>query len=360
VRTPYGTVMGKTGRVFRWVTVGLSMIAPVGCAHNAVAAEVQGNFTDAIVAPADDSNPDLVGGCGIDVALVLDASSSISDANAVDLVASAAQAYLDSLAETGSRVAVVNFKSSAAIAIGYEPVTIGSIASGGRHWAAVHSTDATSNSYLAAASSPSGRRTNWEAALEAVGRAEAPELVVLVTDGVPTSYNDPAGNVTVAPDTPQGAELAAEESRTSAEALRAAGSHLLAVAVGAISGEVRGDNYRHDPPLGVKLLERILGETSETTGFFFDAGSEADVTYEAATDDVVVVNDFNLLGTRLRELARSTCAPPTAITEPVSDPLPPTGPRKTLITGVFGAALVTAGLTLILLARRVTRHGPGA
>ena len=348
VETPFArTASSGTGHVRQWASVGLSVIVALGCAHGASAAVAPSSLTETAVPPVDASNPDLVGGCGIDVALVLDASSSISDAGAVDVVTSAAQAYLDSLAETGSRVAVVNFKSSATVPIGYEPVTAASIAPGGRHWAAVHSTDPMSDSYLAVASTWSGRRTNWDAALEAVHRVGTPRLVVLVTDGVPTSYDDPAGNVVDVPDTVQGVELAAEEARTSAGALRSAGSHLLAVAVGAISGEVTGHNYRHDPPLGMTLLERLVGETSATAGFFFDAGAEADATFEPASDDVVVVGDFALLGSRLRELATSQCLGPSVAADVSMETLPD--------TGIALGPQIIAALLLLLLGATLCR-----
>jgi hypothetical protein len=300
----------------------------------------------------DSANPDLQGGCGIDVALVLDASGSIGEAGAIDLVVAAAQAYVDGLTGSDSRAAVVNFNSTAVVAAEYQPVTADSATAGGTHWMAIH--DGQPNGYQVLATAATGSATNWEGGLAAVASLGAPELVVFVTDGRPTAWLDETGAAVEVPPpiTAQEVSDARRQAEPAAEALRAAGSHLIGVAVGALTGEVTVDNYQNDPPPALQLLSGLIEPASENLGVYFPSASGEAATFDVASDDIVIVRDFKLLGTRLRELATSQCASPTPPPEMVPPDLAPTGPDQTVVLGALGLAALSVGIALSLLSSR--------
>ena len=77
------------------------------------------------VTVAESPNPDLTAACGIRVVLVLDESGSIQDVGAIGNVRLAANAFIESLADTGSEVAVVEFNTHARTPIPFTPVTAG-------------------------------------------------------------------------------------------------------------------------------------------------------------------------------------------------------------------------------------------
>ena len=58
-------------------------------------------------------NPDLTKACGLDVLVILDESGSIASSNATDDVRRAFTAFVDSLNNTGSSMAVVEFSTVA-------------------------------------------------------------------------------------------------------------------------------------------------------------------------------------------------------------------------------------------------------
>ena len=57
-------------------------------------------------------NPDLQAGCGLDIVMVLDESGSINSTEAQQM-RDAATAVYDSMEDTGSRLAIVEFNTSA-------------------------------------------------------------------------------------------------------------------------------------------------------------------------------------------------------------------------------------------------------
>ena len=77
------------------------------------------------VTVAESPNPDLTAACGIRVVLVLDESGSIQEEGAIGSVRQAANAFIESLADTGSEVAVVEFNTHARTPIPFTPVTAG-------------------------------------------------------------------------------------------------------------------------------------------------------------------------------------------------------------------------------------------
>ena len=71
----------------------------------------------AVAAPGESqvpiANPDLTLGCGIDISVVLDESSSIASAGATEDVRRAFRAFVQALNNTGSRMAVSEFSTVA-------------------------------------------------------------------------------------------------------------------------------------------------------------------------------------------------------------------------------------------------------
>src|SRR5262245_17131569 len=99
------------------------------------------------------ADPDLAAACGIDIEVILDRSGSIASAGATNDVKRAFRAFTDALNNTGSRLAVADFSTSARLPLpapatqAYTTVTDASIA---------NVFDPYINSF-----NPSGS-TNWE------------------------------------------------------------------------------------------------------------------------------------------------------------------------------------------------------
>ncbi|MEZ5350907.1 MAG: vWA domain-containing protein [Microthrixaceae bacterium] len=196
----------------------------------------------ASAAPAEDGNPDLPQKCGLDMTIIIDRSGSIGSYN--DDVADAANALIDGVSNTGSKVQVISFSSRA---------TAVTLAGG------VGSSSNISDLTLLPAEDvqltqyESSGGTNWDDALEMARRQPAvTPLTVVLTDGNPTYHN--SGNGVNG----HGNSLGGNGGSTStadvnkavqeADLLKAAGSHILAVGIGsnlntanleAISGEER-------------------------------------------------------------------------------------------------------------------------
>jgi murein DD-endopeptidase MepM/ murein hydrolase activator NlpD len=148
------------------------------------------------------------GACGLDVALVVDESSSVDRSHGTDEVIDGIRRWLDSVSDSGVQVALIEFSDAARIEVGeYTLVTPASIAG-------------TFNPYLAVGYDPGGT-TNWDAALEAVRTLPQPDVVLFLTDGAPNRYNGGVGSA---------ASLAAalEESA----ALKALGTTIFGIGVG--------------------------------------------------------------------------------------------------------------------------------
>ena len=136
--------------------------------------------------PEPAKNPPFPSRCGLNVILVLDESGSIGTSKATDQVKNAARAFLTPLAGTGSKVAVVEFSTAAHLGVAYQTVTAETIAS-------------KFEPYLKNEYSPAGW-TNWEDALllskKTSDAQPKADLVVFVTDGDPTAYNEGSGQKT--------------------------------------------------------------------------------------------------------------------------------------------------------------------
>ncbi|QQQ78184.1 VWA domain-containing protein [Saccharothrix sp. 6-C] len=114
-----------------------------------------------------------------------------------------------------------------------------------------------------------GSATNWEAALAAAAAHDL-DLVVLVTDGVPTAYGDPAQD---GPDTPLAAAVA------TADRLKSAGTRVVAVGIDLATGAdgnlaaVTGPQAEQDYFIGEQssLLRRLYDIMASACGVPFDA-----------------------------------------------------------------------------------------
>jgi Mg-chelatase subunit ChlD len=120
---------------------------------------------------------------GLDVLMILDESGSIANSNATDEVIEAYTTFVTALANTGSRVAVVEFSQVARLAVdSYVTVTDQTLGD-------------TFLPYIDDDYNPSGN-TNWEDALRAARyflprpSNSKPHLVMFITDGDPTEAID--------------------------------------------------------------------------------------------------------------------------------------------------------------------------
>ncbi|GAB2729520.1 DUF7507 domain-containing protein [Nocardioides pakistanensis] len=174
-------------------------------------------------------NPALQQSCqaGLDVALVLDLSGSVSDAGAVDDLRQAAKGFVDGLHGTGSAVALYTFAGEAPRNTGpsganYDLMEIDA----GTNLATIKS---RIDGYQADGG------TNWDRGLwQVAADATAYDLAIVVTDGNPTYYGGPPskgpGSFTSFKEM--------EEAIFSANAIKAEGTRVLAVGVGdGVSGD---------------------------------------------------------------------------------------------------------------------------
>lgn len=198
-----------------------------------------------------DDNPDLDAACGIDIHVLLDESSSIRQAAATDDVRTAFRAFVSALRNTGSRLAVSEFGTQArlplpgAAATTYTTVTDQTIAD-------------TFEPYIATGYAPpaigSGTQyTNWEDAFRVARhllprpRADVPHLVLFITDGDPTAvvrqdrvtpeqYRMKVPLTASEVQSGTGSDAALAPAIPNANAVKAQGSHVLAVGVGQALG----------------------------------------------------------------------------------------------------------------------------
>ncbi|WP_428262227.1 vWA domain-containing protein [Haliangium sp.] len=262
-------------------------------------------------------NPSLERRCGLDVVLVLDASSSVRNAEvpadgngAVDLVAGAANAFLGGLAGTNTQVAVVSYNAEPIVQLGLADVTAASLADGGAHAIAIGNPGGVEgpipNTTGYSEHARVGSGTNWEAGLRraaevlADARPGVPRLVVHVTDGRPTRHIDENGETT----RDGGLAVHTAEAAEAADELKAAGVHIYSVGVGR-AGSGSGSFLAQ--------LEAVSGPD------VFDQGDSFDV-FDPADDDVILTADFGALEALLGGLANSLCGASLTITKLASTP----------------------------------------
>ncbi|MBZ2199649.1 DUF7507 domain-containing protein [Occultella gossypii] len=291
LHTHWGTSGGRAGPVLVIAAVMALLLAALIAPH-------------AEAAPGEDPrstvNPDLVASCGLDIHVILDESGSIATAGATANVRQAFRGFTDALRNTGSRMAVSEFSTVARLPLTgaaqrtYTTVTDATIAS-------------TFEPYIANGFQPQGS-TNWEDALR-MGRhflprqsAAVPHLTVFITDGDPnraigagvtsTQYE------TVVPlSDGQTASVSAAAATSAAvpnaNAIRAQGSHVLAVAVGSALNNQTS-------------LNRLIQMSGPNV--YSGAGD-----FDISTHDVYRVPNFDSLEAALRDAAFDLCAPSVTV-----------------------------------------------
>src|SRR3954451_10337931 len=239
-------------------------------------------------------NPDLVASCGLDIHMILDESGSVGIHAGV--VRRAFNAFTSALNNTGSRIAVSEFSTVADLPL--------SGAARNTYTTVPDQTRAdTFGPYIATGYRPDGA-TNWEDGMR-MGRyflprpsAEQPHLTVFITDGDPNevikgtvSAADYQTTVPLGPLQVQelyDSNRAKDAAVANANAVKAQGSHILAIAVGAgLSSQASLDR-----------IEAVSGD-DVYSGFG---------TFDITTDDVYRVADFGDLEEALREAAFGLCA----------------------------------------------------
>lgn len=217
------------------------------------------------------TNPLLPAQCGLDVALVLDLSASVSSSELVQLKA-AADTFTDALVGTPSRMAVFSFDgSSPSSSVGANFPELRNV-----------STQPAADDFKSVyANWTTGSGTNWDRGIWAVAQA-APhyEVTVVITDGNPTRFSaDPMlgnGGTTHFRDV--------ENGIFSANAVKAEGTRLIAVGVGDGVDDVTRLNLR-----------ALSGPT------LFDGSNVLEADYLDA-------GDYAEAGEALRDLVLSQCA----------------------------------------------------
>ncbi len=236
----------------------------------------------------------MAAACGLNVILVLDESGSIASAGATGNVRTAANAFLDGLLDTGSKVAIVEFNSTARQVFNYTEVNSANLATLKNY--VNDGSGAPQGGYDPAAYSGSLNYTNWEDSFVKVKQlnnsALAP-LVVYVTDGDPTIYyradntlySSPSGSANTA-----GLNKAIVE----ANAVKSQGSHILTVGVGnGLSGTASQNR-----------LKSISGDDVYSSG-----------TLDISTVDAMIVSDFSGLAAALQQVVTALCQSSVTITK---------------------------------------------
>lgn len=256
--------------------------------------------------PSTTNNPDLATACGLNVILVLDESYSIQLSNATGNVRTAANAFLDGLLDTGSKVAIVEFNSAARQVYGFTTVTAANLTTLKKY--VNDGSGAPQGGYNPADYSNADRYTNWEDAMvkvKALNSSSLAPLVVFVTDGDPTTYHRVDG--VLYSDASASANTAAlNKAIVQANLVKSQGSHILAVGVGSSLDNNESRNR----------LKAISGNDVYSSG-----------TLDLSTTDVMVVTSFSGLATSLQQIVTALCQSSVTITK-LLDPG----------TGVYAAA----------------------
>ncbi|TDN90595.1 VWA domain-containing protein [Microbacterium sp. BK668] len=279
------------------------------------------------------SNPALTASCGLDVALILDLSGSVSGSLAQ--LKTAANTFVDSLQGTPSRMALFSFSSQT-------PAT-GATANFPSLTPVSTPAQGTAFKNLYAPWTADGS-TNWDRGLGVAAAANTAannfDIAVVITDGNPTSYNQP----------PQGSGSdnrfrETENGIFSANALKAgpggtAPTRVLAFGVG--DGATGATNALN--------LRAISGPTA-----FTGANGETADYYQA--------NNFAAVGTALRNLALGNCEGTLTVTKQIIPNTTPVGQTTgALPSGAgwqFTGTVNTPGVTTPAAARTTTADGTG-
>jgi hypothetical protein len=228
----------------------VSMIAPFMPAH-ASAGQSQ--------SPTPASNPALTQACGLDIALVIDNSTSI-DSTEMGQMKTALTSFTNALAGTPTEFSVTRFATSAQV---IQPFT-----------SDVSAVNTAINNVPVG-----GGYTNWEDAFTKAGSTlpnrSNPNLVIFATDGDPTTSTTVGGTDLSQPN----AHL--NPAITAANAIKNSGTRILMLGIG-----LGGDSH------SVSRLEQVSGSNADT-------GS-------VLTSDVITTN-FSTLANDLATFAEQTC-----------------------------------------------------
>lgn len=234
------------------------------------------------------ANPDLPLSCGLDVVLVLDGSSSIATSGSQAKVQAAATAMLSAFQDTNTRIGIVKFST---VGVADVPLTYDTSAS----------ISATGTLGKSIATYVAKGQTNWEDALKkanglfATGAARsAPKLIVLVTDGLPNTYDLPDGSPSA--QITNGDPLAVDPAVAQSNLFKSTyGGHVLAVGVGSDFDSTGGGQVRAG----------LLGRVSEATNP--QVTSPDSPAFDASTTDTILQPDVAAIGSSLRAVAGQTC-----------------------------------------------------
>ncbi|NNF70151.1 MAG: VWA domain-containing protein, partial [Acidimicrobiia bacterium] len=193
------------------VSIAQVTATPTGWAPDATGPAVGDSDAAEIQRLADGTNPDLRADvCGSDIVLVLDESGSVNRWRTT--FTQAARNFIAGVVDTGTRVAVVEFSTTATLVVPYTEVTSGGLGT----------ISTVFDPYLDTGYYPNGF-TNWKGALEVVrDEMTSPSTVFFVTDGNPNILDSAWVSET----------SATEGAAAVADNLKAQGVHMFAVAVG--------------------------------------------------------------------------------------------------------------------------------
>ncbi|MBO0899434.1 hypothetical protein J1G43_05595 [Cellulomonas sp. zg-ZUI22] len=256
------------------------------------------------------TNPAPLQQCGLRVALILDLSGSVTSQQLVSLKA-AADTFTNSLVGTPSEMALFSFSTgspAAGATQNYPGLTSVSTQAGADEF----------TSRYASWTATGG--TNWDRGIAAAAEAAASyDVAVVITDGDPTFYSQPAegpGNFT------RFREM--ENGIFSANALKAQDTRVLAVGVGAGVSD----------PATAQNLAAISGPTA------YDGTN-------TGTADYFQVADYTVVGQALRQLALGDCTGSLSVVKQLVDASGDLASATPAGAGwTFGASTSTAGVTL--------------
>lgn len=221
---------------------------------------------DSTVAPA--SNPTLAQACGLDIAIVIDNSNSITDGsygspNEMGQIKTAMTGFTNALSGTPTQFSVTRFGTTAHVV---NPFT-----------ASIAATNAAINGISAG-----GGGTNWEDGLVKAKstfdpRADKPNLIIFASDGNPTYHNDNSYNG-IGGNGSSTSQADIDNAVTQANVIKSAGTRILALGIG--------------NELDVNNLKAISGPNQDTGNVL--------------TSDVIT-SSFSTLAADLANFAKQTC-----------------------------------------------------
>lgn len=239
------------------------------------------------------NNPALPQKCGLNVALVLDVSGSVSEYKSS--LQDAAKTITGGLAGTPSNIALFSFNASAP-GSGYPNLGLTNVAGG---------VPSSVTGWINGLPNPTGS-TNWDRGLAQVAEtSSAYDLTVFITDGSPTSYNSPAkgpGNLTRFREVEE-AIFSANKLKTKAATVAGRTNRIVAVGVGSgVTSSAAALN---------------LSAISGTTAYNGSNGTTADYFQEAS---------YDAAANAIKSLALGNCTGTVSVVKKVlpSDSIDPT------------------------------------